>query len=43
MAASSHLSVRMENLGPFARGSNQLMYPFQASSGLVYLAPILFT
>jgi len=37
MAASSHLCVRMENLGPFARGSNQLMYPFQASTGLVYL------
>lgn len=43
MRTSSDLCVRIENLGPFARGSNQLMYPFQASSGLVYLAPILFT
>jgi len=37
MLTSSDLSVRVDNLGPFARGSNQLMYPFQASTGLVYL------
>ena len=31
------LDVRLQNLGAFARGSNFLMYPFQASTGRVYI------
>lgn len=31
------LQVHVENLGAFARGSNNLMYPFHASNGRVYI------
>lgn len=33
----SPLKVRLDNLGTFARGSNNFMYPFYASNGKVYL------